>query len=281
LYLAAFAVCMHSSFGCSTERAPKPGTVFKDCKHCPEMVVLPAGSFVMGSPEDEVGRQPDEGPQHLVTFKSPVAVGRHHVLAAEWEAFIKETGLEMGDGDTRPGRECKAGKPRYPYGPRQPAVCMDYAEIQAYLAWLSKKTGKPYRLLSEAEFEYAARAGSTTAFPFPFDEEGEYVINKHANTLGDTDGHRYTSPAAAFPPTAFGVYDMHGNVSDRVADCQHDDYVGAPADGSAWTTSHCPLRRMRANDWIEPPVWSRSANRNDVFDDTRGDWLGFRVALSL
>jgi len=124
-----------------------------------------------------------------------------------------------------------------------------------------------------------ATAGTTSAFPFPFDEADQYTINKHANTLGEVDGHRYTSPAGAFPANAFGVFDMHGNVSDRIADCKHDNYIGAPVDGSAWTQEPCPLRQMRGNDWIEPPVWSRSSNRNDVYDETRGDWLGFRVAV--
>jgi formylglycine-generating enzyme required for sulfatase activity len=265
--------------------AHRAGAVFKDCESCPEMLVIPAGSFQMGSPASEIGRHPDEGPQHMVTFKQPFAISRHHILAEEYAAFVKETGMLIGDGDTRPGRECKAGKPRYPQGPRQPAVCIDYSETLAYISWLSKKTGKPYRLLSEAEFEYAAKAGSTTPFPFAFDDPDAYTIDKHANTYGEADGHRYTSPAAAFPPNAFGAYDMHGNVSDRVADCQHDNYIGAPSDGSAWLDADkdkpCTLRRMRGNDWIEPPVWSRSSNRNDVYDETRGDWLGFRVAVSL
>ncbi|HDB6698419.1 TPA: SUMF1/EgtB/PvdO family nonheme iron enzyme, partial [Staphylococcus aureus] len=130
----------------------------------------------------------------------------------------------LADGDTRPGRECIAGKPRYQQGPRQPAVCVDYNDVKNYAAWLSKKTGKRYRMLSEAEREYGARAGSAGPFPFPFDEGKEYSIAKHANTYGASDGYNFTSPVGSFPPNAFGVYDMHGNVYEWVADCWHDHY---------------------------------------------------------
>lgn len=106
--------------------------------------------------------------------------------------------------------------------------------MKNYAAWLSKKTGKRYRMLSEAEREYGARAGSAGPFPFPFDEGKEYSIAKHANTYGASDGYNFTSPVGSFPPNAFGVYDMHGNVYEWVADCWHDHYNGAPSDGSAW-----------------------------------------------
>ncbi len=231
--LAALAGCLISLNAHAVE-PPKPGSVFKDCKNCPEMVVLPAGSFVMGTPEDEVGREPDEGPQHTVTFKNAFAMSRFHVTAAELDAYIRETGTVIKDGDDRPGRLCQASKPRYEQGPRQPAVCVDYADVQAYTQWLSKKTGKHYRMVSEAEREYAARAGSTGSFPFPFDEEGQYQITKHANTYGPKDGFSFTAPVGSYPPNAFGMYDMHGNVYEWVADCWHPDYVGAPADGRAW-----------------------------------------------
>lgn len=260
----------------------KPGDVFKSCKDCPEMVVLPAGSFLMGTPEGEVGREPDEGPQHKVTFAKPFAISRYHVTAGELNAYIKATGTQIKSGDDRPGRWCEASKPSYPQGPRQPAVCIDWYEVQGYAQWLSKTTGKTYRMVTEAEREYAARAGSTGPFPFPFDEEGQYQITQHANTYGPRDGYTYTAPVGSYPPNAFGMYDMHGNVYEWVADCQHDDYVGAPTDGSAWMTdSPCKRAQMRGNDWGEAPVFSRSGNRNDRFRTTRGDYLGFRVVQEL
>lgn len=282
LVLLGSIACMAFSLGSVAAEPKKPGTVFKDCKDCPEMVVLPAGSFVMGAPEDEVGRQPDEGPQHTVTFAKPFAISRYQVTAGELDAYIKASGTVIKNGDERPGRWCEASKPSYHQGPRQPAVCVDYHEVQAYTKWLSKQTGEPYRMLSEAEREYAARAGSTGPFPFPFDEEGEYQISKHANTYGPKDGYTYSAPVGSYPANAFGVYDMHGNVYEWVADCWHKDYVGAPTDGSAWIESdNCKLAHMRGNDWGEPPIFSRSANRNDRPKTTRGDFLGFRVAREL
>ena len=279
--LAAMLGCLVALSAHAVE-PPKPGSVFKDCKNCPEMVVLPTGSFLMGTPEGEVGKEPDESPQHTVTFKKAFAMSRFHVTAAELDAYIRETGTVIKDGDTRPGRLCQASKPRYEQGPRQPAVCIDYYEVQAYAQWLSKKTGKQYRMISEAEREYAARAGSSGPFPFPFDEEGQYQINKHANTYGPKDGYSFSSPVGSYPPNAFGMYDMHGNVYEWTADCWHPNYEGAPSDGSAWMTGGvCADAQMRGNDWGEAPVFSRSGNRNSRKREVRGDFLGFRVAREL
>lgn len=131
------------------------------------MVVLPAGSFTMGTPDDEVGRQPDEGPLHDVTFAKPFAISRYQVTAGELDAYLKATGVKLADGDTRPGRECIAGKPRYQQGPRQPAVCVDYNDVKNYAAWLSKKTGKHYRMLSEAEREIRRPRRQRRPLPLP------------------------------------------------------------------------------------------------------------------
>ncbi|MDD2134252.1 formylglycine-generating enzyme family protein [Pseudomonas kurunegalensis] len=274
--------CLSLSLEALAADPAAPGKVFKDCKDCPEMVVLPAGSYVMGTPDDELGKQDDEGPLHTVTFAKAFAMSRFHVTAGQWQAYAKETRTVLPDGDDRPGRLCKNGKPSYPQGPTQPAVCMTWDEARGYIAWLAKKTGKPYRMVSEAEREYAGRAGSTGPFPFPFDQEGEYQISKHANTYGPRDGFTYTAPVGSFPANAFGMYDMHGNVYEWVEDCWHTDYVGAPTDGSAWTTGGtCTHRQIRGNDYLEPPIFSRSGNRNEREPDVRGDWLGFRVARAL
>ncbi|UZE10134.1 formylglycine-generating enzyme family protein [Pseudomonas sp. B21-053] len=280
LAFATVAACLLPGLAQAAEPA-QPGKVFKDCKDCPEMVVLPTGTFTMGTPENEVGREPDEGPLHPVTFAKPLAISRFQVLVGEWDAYLRDTGYVMPDGDTRPGRECKAGVPRYERTAKHPAVCMDFEEANAYVAWLSKKSGKAYRLVSESLREYASRAGSTGPFPFPFDEGKEYSIAKHANTYGAADGYNFTAPAGSFPANAFGVYDMHGNVYEWTADCFNENYVGAPSDGSAWLSGDCKVRRIRGNDWGEAPVFSRSGNRNATYPDTRGDWLGFRVARDL
>lgn len=268
--------------GHALAQAPtQPGSIFRDCKACPDMVVIPAGTFTMGTPDDELGRQPDEGPLHEVTFARPFAISRFHVTVEEWRAYAQATGVTLKDGDSRPGRECLAGAPRYPQTPRHPAVCVDFQDVRDYIAWLAKKTGQPYRMLSEAEREYSARSGSTGPFPFPFDKEGEYQITRHANTYGPKDGFSHAAPVGSFPPNAFGVYDMHGNLYEWVEDCYHDSYLGAPTDGSAWLEGECTTRQIRGNDWIEPPIFSRSGNRNDREPEVRGDWLGFRVARSL
>ncbi|MGN7740393.1 dihydropyoverdine dehydrogenase [Pseudomonas sp. 22526] len=259
----------------------QPGQVFKDCKDCPEMVVLPAGTFTMGTPDDEVGREPDEGPMHDVTFAKPFAMSRFQITAGEWDSYVKQTGVVIANGDTRPGRECIASKPRYKQEPRQPAVCMDFADVQAYVAWLSKKTGHKYSMVSEAQREYAARAGSKGPFPFPFDEGKGYSIAKHANTYGPADGYSFSSPVGSYPPNTFGMYDMHGNVYEWIADCEHANYVGAPTDGSAWVEPGCESLQIRGNDWGEAPVFSRSGNRNNIYPSTRGDWIGFRVVREL
>lgn len=277
---ALLAGCSLPALAASTPATP--GSVFRDCKAaCPDMVVLPAGTFTMGTPDDEVGRQPDEGPLHPVTFAKPFAISRYQVTAGEWDAYLRESGTRIADGDTRPGRECKASKPRYKQGPQQPAVCMSYHDVQAYTQWLSKKTGKHYRMLSEAEREYAARAGSSGPFPFPLDPNAEYEISQHANVYGPKDGFSFTSPVGSFPANAFGVYDMHGNVYEWVADCWNESYEGAPSDGSAWMTGNCKTVQIRGNDWGEAPIFSRSGNRNTNLPDSRGDWIGFRVAREL
>lgn len=269
------------TFYTQANSTPIPGKTFKECAKCPEMVVIPAGTFTMGTPDNELGRQPDEGPLHQVTFAKPFAISRFHVTVEEWNAYIKETGITLKDGDSRPSRECVAGTPRYEQTPRHPAVCIDFHDVRNYIEWLAQKTDKPYRMLSEAEREYAARAGSTGPFPFPFDEDGEYQISKHANTYGPRDGFSYAAPVGSFPPNAFGVYDMHGNIYEWIEDCYHDSYNGAHSDGRARQDGQCSLRVIRGNDWIEPPVFSRSGNRNEREPGVRGDWLGFRVAREL
>ncbi|WP_263139964.1 formylglycine-generating enzyme family protein [Pseudomonas sp. RIT-PI-AD] len=283
LPLFILAATLAGPFSNQAEAAasPKAGQRFRDCKNCPEMVVVPAGRFVMGAPEGEIGREPDEGPQHEVVIGKPFAVARFQTLASEWNAYLRDTRVRIGDGDPKDAPGCKAGKPSYAQGPKQPAVCMDWSEANGYVAWLAKKTGKPYRLLSEAEREYAARGGDQNAFPFPFDSEGQYDIARHANTYGAADGYNFSSPAGSFPANAFGLYDMHGNVWEWVADCVNRDYVGAPTDGGAWLKGECDLRMIRGNDWSSAPVFSRSANRNHTIPEDRADWLGFRVARDL
>jgi formylglycine-generating enzyme required for sulfatase activity len=157
-------------------------------------------------------------------------------------------------------------------------ILVSWQDSQRYVAWLSKVTGKPYRLLSEAEYEYATRAGTSTAYPW-----GDNIGKNNANCdgCGSQFDSRQTAPAGSFAPNAFGLYDMLGNVFEWVEDCYHGNYVGAPIDGSAWVQGDCKTRVVRGGAWNSPPVLLRSANRDGSAADSRTAYIGFRVARSL
>ena len=251
----------------------RPGKVFRDCAECPEMVVVPAGSFTMGSPPDEEVREDNEGPQHRVTIPAPFAVGKYEVTFAEWDACVTAGGC----GSHRPDDE---GWGRS----RRPVVNVSWTDSQAYVRWLSRKTGARYRLLSEAEWEYAARARTTTAFWW-----GNEVGRNQANC--SECGSRWdiwkTGPVGSFAANGFGLHDVHGNVWEWVEDCWHGDYEGAPTDGSvrktgAWmATGYCNDRVLRGGSWAAVPWRLRSAYRYVYSAWDRSGTVGFRVARTL
>ena len=249
-----------------TERALKPRDSFRECaENCPEMVVVPAGEFMMGSPATEKGRNDNEGPQHLVTIAKPFAVSRFDLTFVDWDACVSLGGCpRVGDSGFGRGTE--------------PVINVSWDDAQQYVAWLSNMTGKPYRLLSEAEWEYAARAGRTTAY-FWGDEIGE--VNANCIGCGSEWDGRQTSPVGSFKPNAFGLYDMAGNVWQWVQDCYQRNYDGAPTDGSAWTQGNCNFRVVRGGAWDSYPQNLRSASRDGTGADSRTTNLGFRVARSL
>ena len=216
-----------------------PGTAFRDCPDCPEMVVVPAGSFMMGSPSHEAGRAEDEDPRHRVTIAKPFAVGKYEVTFAEWDACVADGGC----GGHRPEDE---GWGRG----RRPLVNVSWDDAKAYVRWLSRKTGKPYRLPSEAEWEYAARAGTTTRYSW-----GDDIGRNRANCLycDSRWDLKQTAPAGSFRANVFGLHDVHGNVSEWVEDCWNDNYAGAPADGSPWTDGGCTRRVLRGGSWFNEP----------------------------
>ena len=248
------------------ERALKPLARFRECaKDCPEMIVIPAGEFTMGSPTTEQGRYSNEGPQHKVTFAKPFAVSKYVVTFAEWDACVAVGGCPQAS-DNDMGRDTK------------PVIEITWDDAQQYVAWLSNMTGRPYRLLAEAEWEYSARAGTTTAYFW-----GAEIGKGNAYCIG-CDGDRdnqETSPIGSFKPNAFGLYDMAGNVWEWVEDCYHDNYDGAPIDGSAWTAGNCPSRIVRGGSWDDSPQSIRSANRRRNSTVNRGNDLGFRVGRTL
>ena len=246
----------------------KPGSEFSECvTGCPTMVVVPAGKFMMGSPSGEQGRYGNEGPQHPVTIAKPFAVGETEVTFAEWDACVAAGACAATTGSWGRGK--------------QPAINVSWDDAKEYVAWLSRITGKEYRLLTEAEWEYAARAGTTTAYSWG-DKIG--VGNANCNGCGSHWDHNQTAPVGSFKPNAFGLYDMYGNVEEWVEDAWHESYKGAPVDGTAWLQGS--ERVFRNGSWASTPQFLRAAFRGDRHSAAaqgavRGDTIGFRVARTL
>jgi formylglycine-generating enzyme required for sulfatase activity len=241
-------------------RYPEPGSVFKDCENCPEMVVVVGGTFNMGSPESEEDRDKDEGPQHEVTIQS-FAIGRYEVTFEEWDACVAAGGCSTKPRDVRWGR----GK--------RPVITVGWNDAREYIAWLKEKTNQPYRLSSEAEWEYAARAGTTTPL-----WTGAMITVDQANYVRNVEK---TTEVGAYAANALGLYDTAGNVSEWVEDCWHDNYENAPEDGSAWLKGDCFGRVVRGGSWSSKPKDLRSAARYWSRPNARRPDVGFRVARTL
>jgi formylglycine-generating enzyme required for sulfatase activity len=246
----------------------KPRDLFKECDKCPEMVAVPAGSFLMGSPASEPDRgATDEDPQHSVTISKRFAVGRFAVTFEEWGACV----VEGGCSGHRPSDQ---GWGRG----RRPVINVSWKDAKAYVEWIATKTHKPYRLLTEAEREYVTRAGTSTIFWW-----GNSISTSQANYNGNgvygngTKGEwrKQTVPVDSFAPNPFGLYQVHGNVNEWVEDCAHDSYVGAPSDGSAWNTGSCNAHIQRGGSWVNHPRYLRASHRSDIND---ANTIGFRVA---
>ena len=248
-------------------RARSPGTKFRDCPECPELVVVPSGSFEMGSPSSEYGRRDNEGPVHRVRIGRSFAVGVYEVTFGEWDACMSGGGC----GGYRPSDESWGRG-------RRPVINVSWEDAKAYVGWLSRKTGEEYRLLSESEWEYVARAGTRTAYWW-----GDGIGRNRANCEGC--GSRWddeqTAPVGSFSANGFGLYDVHGNVWELVEDCRNGSYAGAPVDGSAWESGECGRRVLRGGSWVDVPRGLRSAYRVGVTSGNRGINGGFRVARTL
>ena len=243
----------------------------RDCEQCPEMVVVPAGRFRMGDLSG--GGRSDERPVHQVTIDYPFAVGKYEVTFAEWDACVAAGGCTHRPDDEGDGRGTR------------PVLNVSWNDAQEYLTWLSRETGQSYRLLSEAEWEYVARARTTTKYWW-----GNKADHAHANygkdeccegEVAGADRWKYTAPVGSFEPNAFGLFDTAGNVWEWVADCRNDSYAGAPADGSAWTSGNCDMRVVRGGSWGFDPRHLRIAGRNWSDPGDRYAETGFRVARTL
>ena len=256
------------------------GEVFRDCPDCPQMVVVPAGRFRMGCVSGQ-NCDDDEKPVHDVRIGSAFALSVYEVTFAEWDACVSDGGC----GGYRPDDE---GWGRG----RRPAVNVSWTDALRYVSWLSRKTGEAYRLPSESEWEYAARAGSTTKYHFGNDESVLCRYGNHADADASTDYYlrneacsdgiaKGTAPVGSYVPNAFGLHDMHGNVWEWTEDCWHASYAGAPADGSAWVSGNLGQRVLRGGFWGDAPRNLRAAIRNRFPISLRGNAIGFRVARTL
>ena len=243
------------------------GGKFRDCAECPEMVVVPSGSFMMGSPRGESGRYDDEGPRHRVRIGYRFAVGVYEVTFAQWDACVSAGGC----GGHRPN---DSGWGRG----NRPVMGVSWDDAQLYVRWLSERTGGRYRLLSESEWEYVARAGTTTRYNW-----GNEIGHNRANC--DGCGSRWddekTAPVGSFSANAWGMYDVHGNVWEWVGDCWNNSYTGAPSDGSVWERGDCARRVLRGGSWLDDPRSLRSAYRLWYTSGLRGLYIGFRIARTL
>ncbi|CAH2601936.1 PvdO, pyoverdine responsive serine/threonine kinase (predicted by OlgaV) [Rhodovastum atsumiense] len=259
-----------------------PLEVIRDCADCPDMVLIQAGSFEMGVPRDEDRREgtrdADARPVHPVRITQAFYLGKYHVTRGQYAAFAHATG--------RPVKP-----PVFPQADDHPAVNIAWADAVAYAAWLSQRTGRAYRLPSEAEWEYAARAGTVTArywgdspegqclFANGWDQSAQSGVSR-AGTPSCEDGYEFTAPVGRFRPNAFGLHDMLGNATQWVQDCWHTSYEQAPADGTADQSGACTSRVLRGGSWIHYPWWLRAGYRAGVAADLRLDYFGFRLARS-
>jgi formylglycine-generating enzyme len=288
-------------------RAAAPPAPFRDCPECPEMIRVPAGTFTMGTPAADAADPATraESQATIVRIARPFAIGRMEVTRRQFAAFVADTDYEAktncrtwndelaryAEDRTRswqnPGRPVAARDDH-------PATCVSWADAKAYVQWLARRTRKPYRLPSESEWEYAARAGSTKARPwgesaadgcayanvFDASSRQQYPFGWAAASCDDR--HADVAPVGSLQPNAFGLHDMIGNVAEWVEDCATDSYVGRPRDDKPWVwIGGCERRIQRGGGWLTTPERARSAFRGDGPAEERADYLGFRVALDL
>lgn len=254
---------------------------FRDHEMGPEMVVVPAGSFMMGSPVTEPHRWRSESPQHQVTIARPFAIGRHAVTRGQFAAFVNDTGYK-----TDPKASWR--NPGFPQNDNHPVVCVSQFDADTFVAWLSNQSGRDYRLLTEAEWEYAARAGTTTPYwwgstitPAQANYDGRSSGFKFLFDIGAKDKYRgQTVAVGEFAANPWGLYQVHGNVWEWCEDNLHEKYAFAPSDGSAWMQGG-DMSVTRGGSWGNAPQDLRSAMRGRYTADSRGYYQGFRVGRTL
>jgi len=310
LTLTGASLCLGFALLAQGAQPPAPAESFRDCGECPEMVVVPAGSFVMGSPTGERDRTAHEGPQRTVQVNAPFAAGRYEITRAQFAAFSRAAPTRAHGGGCVVFDAAKANfgrdenarqwhQPGFPQMDDHPVVCVGWTEAQAYVDWLSRRTGERYRLLSEAEWEYAARAGAMTSRPWGDDTA---LSCGHANLADETfvkqvsrgpgrswypgwhacrDGYAFTATVGRYQANRFGLHDMIGNAWEWVEDCWNESHAGAPGGSGPRLTGNCALRVYRGGAWRSYPGFGRSALRSKLEAATRHALIGFRVARTL
>ena len=263
----------------------------QDREWYPELVWLPPGQFLMGSADDEDGRLEVEGPQHLVTIQRPFAIGRFPVTVDQFAAFVAESGCDAGTtcrqwtGSDWEERSGSFTSPGFMQSGEHPAVCVSWEDAQAYAHWLSSRSGLQVSLPSEAEWEYAARAGTTTPYWWGISIAPRQA-NFKASTTGETDcagrhWRQHTVPVRSFEPNPWGIYQVHGNVWEWVEDGWSPTYADAPHDGRALLKGMSSKRVLRGGSWLNGPRGVRSARRHAAEPGFRRSDVGFRIAASI
>jgi len=249
----------------------------RDCPiECPEMVLIPPGQFIMGSPVNENGRDHQEGPRHRVKIGYGFLVGKYDVTVGGFAAFVTDAKYEIGPCKDNAAHSWR--NPGFEQTDKSPVVCVNFNDAQAYAGWLSKRTGRSYRLLSESEHEYVSRAGTNTAFWW-----GAHAGKDNANcqACGSAWDGKGTAPVGSFRPNRFGLYDTSGNVFGWVSDCWSDTYDNATTDGTPNRQGDCSLRGLRGGGWGSGLPHVRIAFRLADPLTSRYDNMGFRIARSL
>ena len=281
------------AIGAGERRCLRPGAGerFRDCAECPELVVVPAGTFTMGSPSDEPEREHERENQVQVAIAQPFAVGAFAVTRGEFAAFVAATDYKLDEGcyfwtgttwEERLDRSWRS--PGFAQDDRHPVTCVDLKAAKAFVAWLSGRTGKIYRLPSETEREYVTRAGTVTPFWW-----GSSISTDAANYNGNFayaqgpkgEWRQQTVRVDAFRPNAWGLYNVHGNVWDWTDDCWNESNAGNPGDGSVRTMGDCTWRVARGGAWNYSPTYLRAAFRYWNLPDNRSGVQGFRVVRAL
>jgi formylglycine-generating enzyme required for sulfatase activity len=294
----------HRKAEIEAERARRSDKLFKDCDMCPQMVPVPPGEYLMGSSKADIDSSTaaaNEGPQRKIAMRRMLAVGRFEVTRDQFEAFVQTSGHPVGnrcwtlEGNEPKERDNRSFRnPGYAQTGTHPAVCVSWEDAKAYADWLSKITGKAYDLLSEAQWEYAARAGNTGRYPFGHTEADLCAFGNGADRSASAvmlpanwdylrcdDGHVHTAPVGSFKANAFGIFDLMGNAWEWTADCYAENLAGIPADGQAWTSVDCQQRAVRGGSWSATARMLRVAVRGKAPANLRYDDVGFRVQRTL